>query len=66
MIPWGGCYENVRLQLDDYHLKTHMFAIDMGGCDVVLGVEWLHTLGLVTMDSKELYLIFTQTLILTC
>ena len=38
----------------------HMFAIDMGGCDIVLGVEWLCTLGLVAMDFKELYLTFTK------
>ena len=35
----GGHCENVRLQIGDYHLKSHMFAIDMGGCDIVLGVD---------------------------
>ena len=33
----GGHYENVKLQMGDYHLKTRMFAIDMGGYDIVLG-----------------------------
>jgi len=47
--------ENMRLQEDNYHLKTHMFATDMGGCDIVLGEKWLHTLGPVNMDFKELY-----------
>jgi hypothetical protein len=28
--------------MGDYTLKTHMFSISMGGCDIVLGVEWLH------------------------
>jgi hypothetical protein len=37
----GGNCENVKLQMDDYHMKTHMFSITMGGCDIVLGVEWL-------------------------
>jgi hypothetical protein len=37
----GGCYQNVCLQIGDYHLKSHMFAIDMGGCDIVLGADWL-------------------------
>lgn len=36
-----------------------MFAIDMGGCDVVLGADWLCTLGLVTMEFKELHMSFT-------
>jgi hypothetical protein len=41
----GGHCENVCLQIGEYHLKSHMFAIDMGGCDIVLGAEWLRTLG---------------------
>jgi hypothetical protein len=41
----GGHCENVCLQIGEYHLKSHMFAIDMGDCDIVLGAEWLRTLG---------------------
>jgi hypothetical protein len=37
-----------------------MFSIDMGGCDIVLGVEWLHTLGPILMDFKELTMHFKQ------
>ncbi|MCY6488462.1 retropepsin-like aspartic protease, partial [Actinobacillus pleuropneumoniae] len=55
----GHC-ENVKLQMGDYQLKTHMFAIHMGGCDIVLGDEWLHTLGPITMDFQELYMSFKQ------
>ena len=55
----GHC-ENVKLQMGDYNLKTHMFAINMGGCDIVLGVEWLRTLGPITMDFEELYMNFKQ------
>ena len=60
MMPCGGCCENVKLQLGDYHLKTHMFSINMGGCDTVLWEEWLRIMDIVTMDFKELYLSFTQ------
>ena len=35
----GECCENVHLQIGDYHLKSHMFSIDMGGCDIVLGED---------------------------
>jgi hypothetical protein len=56
---WGRC-ENVKLQMGDYHMKTHMFSISMGGCDIVLGMEWLRTLGPITMDYQELYMSFTQ------
>jgi hypothetical protein len=54
----GGHCENVCLQIGQYHLKSHMFSIDMGGCDIVLGVEWLHTLGPITMDFKDLTMQF--------
>jgi hypothetical protein len=48
--------ENIKLQMGHYQLKTHIFSIDMGGCDIVLGVEWLCTLGLVTIGfPKEVH-----------
>jgi hypothetical protein len=47
-------------QIGEYHLKSHMFAIDMGGCDIVLGAEWLRTLGPILMDFKELTMQFDQ------
>jgi hypothetical protein len=48
----GGQCENLKLQIGEYHLKTHMLFIEIDSCDIVLGVEWLRTLGLVTMDFK--------------
>jgi hypothetical protein len=56
----GGRYENVRLQIGDYHLKSHMFSINMGGCDIVLGADWLRTLGPILMDFKALTMQFNQ------
>jgi hypothetical protein len=56
----GGRCENVRIQIGDYHLKYHMFSIDMGGCDIVLGVDWLRTLGPILMYFKELTMQFDQ------
>jgi hypothetical protein len=35
----GGCCENVHLQIGDYHLKYHMFSIDIGVCNIVLGAD---------------------------
>jgi hypothetical protein len=56
----GGHCENVRLQIGDYHLKSHMFAINMGSCDIVLDVDWLRTLGPILMDFKDLTMQFDQ------
>jgi hypothetical protein len=56
MLKCGGQSENVKLQIGEYYLKTHMFTIDMGGYDVVVGVEWLDTLGPITLDFKDFYM----------
>jgi hypothetical protein len=56
----GGCCENVCLQIGGYHLECHMFAIDMGSCEIVLGAEWLRTLGPILMDFKKLTMQFVQ------
>jgi hypothetical protein len=56
----GGCCENVCLQIGDYHPKSHMFAIDMGGCDIVLGADWLRTLGPILMDFQNITMQFDQ------
>jgi hypothetical protein len=56
----GDCCENVCLQIGHYSLKYHMFSIEMGGCNIVLSVELLCTLGPITMDFKELYMRFQQ------
>jgi hypothetical protein len=66
MIPNGGsmkcrgCCENVCLQIGDYHLKSHISSIDMGGFGILLCVEWLRTLGLILMDFKELTMQFDK------
>jgi hypothetical protein len=66
MISIGGSMkcgwhcENVCLQIGDYHLKSHMFSIDMGSCDIVLGVDYIRTLGPIFMDFKELTMQFDQ------
>jgi len=56
----GGRCENVCLQVGQYNLKSHMFDIYMGGCDILLGVEWLCTLGPILMDFTELTMQFQQ------
>lgn len=36
-----------------------MYALPLGGYDVVLGVQWLHTLGPILSDFLELCMKFT-------
>jgi hypothetical protein len=60
LMKCGGHFKKFHLQIGDYHLKSHMFAIDMGSCDIVLGANWLRTLGPILMDFKELTMQFDQ------
>jgi hypothetical protein len=57
-MKFGGFCENVCFQIGQYHMKYHMFVNDMGGCDIVLGVKWIRTLGPILMDFKELIMQF--------
>jgi hypothetical protein len=57
-MKYGGRCENVFLQIGQYNLKSHMFSIDMGGCDIMLGVEWLCTLNPIVVDFKDLTMQF--------
>jgi hypothetical protein len=37
MMKCGGRCENVKIQMGECHLKTHIFSINMGVFDIVLG-----------------------------
>jgi len=43
-----------------YHLKYHMISIYIGGCNIVVGAEWLRTLAPITMDFKDLTMQFQR------
>jgi hypothetical protein len=56
----GGHCENVCLHIGEYHMKYHIFCINIGGYDIVLGVEWIRTLVLILMNFKESTMQFHQ------
>ena len=49
-----------NFKMGDCHTKNHMFSIDIGGYDIVLGVKWLGTLGLVAIYFRPLSLNVTH------
>jgi len=57
-ISCGGKCHNVKINMGDYNLTTTMYAIPIGGVDVVLGVQWLETLGNITMNFKQHFMRF--------
>ena len=44
-LPCKGKCRNVHISIGDYNLCSNMFAMPLGGCDVILGTQWLRTLG---------------------
>jgi hypothetical protein len=44
MLSEGKCID-VCLKLQDNTFYSELFVLTLGGCDVVLGVQWLRTLG---------------------
>ena len=57
-INYSGKYHSIKLTMGEYLLDSPMIAIQMGGDDVVLGVQWLQSLGTMTFNFQELFLKF--------
>ena len=53
----GKCH-SIKICMGDYMLDSPMFAISIGGADIVLGVQWLTTLGTIEMNFQELFMRF--------
>ena len=49
---------NIKLAMGEYVLNSPISSIPMGGANVVLGVQWLQSLGTVTFNFQELFLNF--------
>ena len=45
--------------MGEYVLKSPMISIPMGGVDVVLGVQWLQSLGTIPFNFQELVMNFS-------
>eukprot|EP00253_Pinus_taeda_P031068 PITA_31068 len=65
MIPNGGtrncsgkCH-NVKLSMGEYVLTRPMLSIPMGGAYVVLGVQWLQSLGIIAFNFQEIFMKFS-------
>ena len=49
---------NIKLTIGEYVLNSLMLSIPMGCADVVLGVQWLQSLGMIAFKVQELFMIF--------
>ena len=54
----GKCHK-ITLTMGEYVLNSPMYAITMGGGDVVLGVQWLQSLGMMDFNFLEHFIKFS-------
>eukprot|EP00253_Pinus_taeda_P022009 PITA_22009 len=64
MVASGGtinCFRkchNIKLSVGEYVLNSPMLSIAMGGVDVVIGVQWLQSLGTIAFNFQEHFMKF--------
>ena len=62
MIVDGGTiicsrkFHNTNLSVGEYAFNSPMISIPMGGADVVLGVQWLQSLGTMDFNFQKLFM----------
>jgi hypothetical protein len=54
-----GKFHKINLTMGEYVINSPMISIPMGGVDVVIGVEWLQSLGIVAFNFQELFMKFS-------
>eukprot|EP00253_Pinus_taeda_P025893 PITA_25893 len=55
-INWFQKCHNIKLSMGEYVLNRPMLCIPMGGAYVVLGVQWLQSLGTIAFNFQELFM----------
>ncbi|KAL0546676.1 hypothetical protein IC582_016588 [Cucumis melo] len=55
-----GVCEDVEIQLMNWTVKKEFLPLELGGVDVVLGMQCLHSLGVTVVDWKNLTLTFSS------
>ena len=59
IINCSGKCHNINLAMGEYVLNIPMISIPMGGADVVLGVQWLQSLGTMAFNFQKLFMKFS-------
>lgn len=58
ILPCLGHCKAISLKLQDYTSKVNLYMLTLGGCDLVLGVDWLRGLGPVLWNFSDLTMRF--------
>jgi hypothetical protein len=57
-LPCQGCCKIVLLKMQSCKVLANLFLLTLGGCDVVLGVDWLRSLGTIQWNFADLSMSF--------
>jgi len=53
-----GCCKTILLKMQSCKVLANLFLLTLGGCDVVLGVDWLISLGTIQWNFADLSMSF--------
>ena len=53
-----GKYHKVKLQIQDYNLESTFYIVPLRGVDVILGIQWLQTLGTYSANHPKQFIKF--------
>ncbi|KAI5405831.1 hypothetical protein KIW84_052552 [Lathyrus oleraceus] len=59
VLTKGRC-NGIQLNVGAVQICFDAYVLELGGVDLILGVVWLETLGKVTMDWKEMSMVFNH------
>jgi hypothetical protein len=57
-INCSGKFHSINLNMGEYLFDSPMISIQMGGVDVVIGVQWLQSLGKMAPNFQGLFMRF--------
>jgi hypothetical protein len=55
-INFSGKCHSIKLNMEEYLLDVPMISIKMGGVDIVLGVQWLQSLGIMSLNFQDIFM----------
>jgi hypothetical protein len=58
-INFSGKCKKINITMGEYVMNSPMITIPMGGADVVLGIQWLQSLGAMAFNFQELFMKFS-------
>jgi hypothetical protein len=58
-INFSGKCNKINITMGEYVINIPMISIPMGGADVVLGIQWLQSLGTLAFNFQELFMKFS-------